>query len=295
MIHSRSRPITTALLPALGAFVALLAATSLSAAAISVDNSHTSGEIDEAVGSTPDSFSTTYNNTTDFLVVMTTASADNGKGTWQASDSPTVTYAGAPMTEAVFETGNDFGGVMLHYLKNPAIGSNSLVVDFDTALSSDDTARFQVGALSLLNVDLLDPVAEIEVWPQNDAGDSSIDHTMTSTVPGAISAGDFLGLVAYGNNRLTERAPIWQTPDESMSQLFLTNANGHPEDSVAEYGTLTVDDLSGANNDELFLDNAEKRTGFAGGVVFNSASVIPEPTSACLLLTGGLAMLRRRR
>jgi hypothetical protein len=277
--------------------VAVLAAVTSGgmAAAITVDNSATSGTIATG-GANPAKHSIAYDNTTDFLVVISTYSTTNNDSEYPDNPptTPTVTYDGTALTN-VYSSANDHGGSYIHYLVDPTDdgATHTLEVDFGDAL--DDEATFSdamgFGALSLLGVDTADPVADSDTWSTN-----SGSHTMTSDTPGAISDGDFLVVASDAYHYLQN--PNWGLTTANLTQLFKVDAVNNNPDSIGEYGPIAAGDLSGGNGDELFVDNVGKtRVGTTGGAVFNSAAVIPEPATMAMLALaiGGLAPAVRRR
>lgn len=257
------------------------------AAAISVSNSLASGEILAASGN--DSSSIQYSNNSNFLAVTIAIAADGSSGkTVSVSSQPSVTYNGAAMTHAAsFNRPQNYSAI--YYLANPAQGTNTLAVDFGANVLAAGAGAWEFGAVSLVGVDILNPVAHATA-PSIPSGTTSL--TLTSPTPGAISAGDFLLIATTGDNAIPN--PNWTTATGSQGSFYF---NGAPtgagnREYGAQYGTVAAGDLSGTNADEIELSTTQARTGSRTFVVFN---VIPEPGSLMLLAAGAAMLLGRKR
>jgi len=269
---------------------ALTFAAGNQAQAITLGNTGASGPFVAGLGNEAGSFS--FNNNGDFLAVAVAAVADNGNLT-SDTISPTVTYNGVPLTSAASRQRGGREWVGLFYLANPAIGSNSLAVNFgDDVLTEPGNGAWEIGAVSLSGVDETDPIAATL------STESNANPLSLPGLPGAITPGDFL-LLASGNDSSTG-TPTYTVPTDSQTILFdndnpSNTTGGRSYDSI--FATLAAGDI---DSDAVSLGGEEHRSGAHAAVVFNSLPepeppVVPEP--ATLVLTGlaGVALMRRRR
>jgi hypothetical protein len=272
-------------LKAVAALLTFCAFASATRATIIMGNTGTSGEIPAVTGNETGSF--IFTNNADFLAVAISMSSDNDMSSGLAS--PTVTYNGDPLTEVDSTQRGDDGWVGIFYLDSPSIGGHTLSVSFDDALALDGGA-WQIGALSLSNVDESNPIAGSATTITGGTG-----YTIPSSSTGLISEGDFL-LVAVAADNVTGDPHM--VIDTTLNGTILYDSNepagAGNRDYDAMYWALGEDDISGVDDDEVLLVNSGNSRVHAGiGVVFNA---IPEPgTFALLTLAGLLAAVFRRR
>jgi len=270
------------------ALAGVLVLTTHAGAVVRVDKSGISGPIDPAGGRAIGSIQ--YVNTTDFMVVITTASTQNGDYN-PTVGPPIVRYNGQAFTQAL--TGSaDHGSCHVHYLANPVNDgeAHTLTVEFKGSLDEDVdieadhsgySDNFQFGVLSLSGVETADPV--VTTYGPGPVETSTHDELADED----LNAGDFLVVANALINRV--HRPNYETggtdPEAAdgnpMVELFLTTADeGGNGWSQAHYRTLTPDDIDDAG--KVRVDALRWRdASIDGGVVFNAVATI-EPAEGML-------------
>ncbi|MEM1058648.1 MAG: PEP-CTERM sorting domain-containing protein [Verrucomicrobiota bacterium] len=262
------------------------------AGALSVQNQ-------DAGANTSTSFS--FNNNGDFIALaVTVGSGTNAQRTFSGGDA-TVTFGSQTMTFAAEQQRSNDEWAAVFYLPNAVAGTATLSFNFNTNIFSADgggaptdiRGAYQIGVISLSNVDTANPIAGIET--------NSVvgDMTIASQTPGEINSGDFVFTSTVSR---TDNADHFATNsfvgDPSSQPTTISNplpqdgggGDGSSSSFQSLYQVLVPSDITG---DSVILTEFNEG-GIAAnvGVVFNQ---VPEPTSGSLLALAAAALLYRRR
>lgn len=257
---------------------------------------------------TPNSSTMSYNNDGDFLVVSVLAQANGTAGA-----APNVTFNGksfgalsefhSSITDDYAQASND-SYAYVGFLKNAEVGTFDLVVDYapgNGPIVFND-GGWQVSVLSLSNVNEIDPISGIS-WVDTGTG-ASTDTTILSDNPGEIKDGGLL-YIASARSGTSASDPLFDPATGGLTTInfeSLDTLDGDPTNG--RFGTyykfLDAGDLSGANNDQVFLTTSGggRESAFAFVINdINSGNQIPEPSSVVLTALGCLVlrMVNRNR
>jgi hypothetical protein len=275
----------------------LLGGLSVGRGAVIMQDSGVSPIISASAGNDSGSFS--YMNTTDFLAVIITAGTDQNVGTGMQNPiatPPTVTYGAQTLTYVREDQRLNRGWLSVYYLANPLQNQSlTLSVDFGADVFPTGSGGFQIGALSLAGVDLLDPIAGHNGVQANNAGSGT--NVISSLAPGLIDEGDLLLAGMVADNAVTH--PFLAIQPNLNGTLLFNNVLAQRRGEVM-YQELGADDIVGSSNDEVQVawnGNNNFRVHVGTGVVFNQyvPPIIPEPTSMGLIAIAAVVLTARRK